>query len=60
MFSGSSEEFNQVVDSINVLQNLTLKKEAKLEVLVCGPSIERKKFENLIFSVRIKLIYPII
>ncbi|MBK30597.1 MAG: hypothetical protein CMF53_00080 [Legionellales bacterium] len=50
MFSGSSEEFNQVVDSINVLQNLTLKKEAKLEVLVCGPSIERKKFEN--FSIK--------
>jgi len=46
MFSGSSEEFNQVVDSVNVLQNLTLKKEAKLEILVCGPPTERKKFES--------------
>jgi len=46
MFSGSPEEFNQVVDSVNVLQNLRLKKEAKLEILVCGPPTERKDFES--------------
>lgn len=46
MFSGSPKEFNQVVDSVNVLQNLALKKGAKLEILVCGPPIERKKFES--------------
>ena len=50
MFSGSPEEFNQVVDSINVLQNLKLKKEAKLEILICGPSLERNKFES--FSIK--------
>ncbi len=44
MFSGSPKDYNMIVDSIRTYKDLRLKKEAKIEILICGPASERNKF----------------